>query len=118
MGQELRLDTYGTVTLDASGNGTVKLGPVQGVMWKPENAAVSTTTSVKFPKCDIYVGGSSTPGQLVDSTYTGNSDASGKVGGTVVYPGQYIWAVWSGGDVGATATLSISGTATIGYRNG
>jgi hypothetical protein len=114
----MSLDTYGTTTLDSSGNGSVRLGPRVGVLWNPTVAAVSTSTATKFPVCAIYVGGSSTPGQLVDATYTGNSDSTSKLEGTAVYPGHYVWAVWTGGDVGATATLSLFGTQKTGYRNG
>jgi hypothetical protein len=115
--KELQLDTYGTVTLDSSGNGTVRIGPPSGVMWKPEVVSIFTSTATLFPVCNIYVGGSSSPGQRIDGTYTGNQNSTTNIAGSLVYHGQYVWAVWTGGDVGAVATLSIVGKSVVGYRD-
>lgn len=113
---EFPLNTSVNITLDVSGNGTAKIGPNVGQQWNPTNVSVHVSTATNFPKCSIYAGGSSQPGQLVDSTYTGNDDSSGKIEGTVIFPGHNIWAVWTGGDANATATLSVFGTYTTNYR--
>lgn len=113
---ELRLDTFAAVTLDAGGGGRVQLGPRTGEMWRPTVAGVSTNTAAKLPQCSIYVGSAANPISLVDHSYTGHADSTSRISGTVVYPGHSIWAVWSGGDPGAVATLSLFGTKQIGYR--
>jgi hypothetical protein len=107
-----------SVILDASGNGTVQLGPSVGQRWQLNNAAVGTSTAVKIPTCILYMGGSPTAPNQVDSTYTGSQDASGKVDAYPLTNGQKIFAVWSGGDVGARATLSLFGVVETDYRNG
>lgn len=108
------LNTFANVTLDTSGNGTVKLSPEIGQRWNILTAAVSTSTSVKIPQANIYIGGAPTPSNLVDGTFTGNLDSTSKTAGFVFSNGQYIWAVWTGGDVGALATLSIIGVMEYG----
>lgn len=63
----------------------------------------------------LYQGSPSTPLQPIDSTFQGGGDSSGKVGGTLYYPGQILWAVWIGGDPGAIGTLQVYGQqATTG----
>lgn len=110
------LNTSGSVTLNASGTGTVTLAPGMGLRWALTVAAVSTSTSVKVPQCNIYMGGSPTPDNLVDGTFSGNLDSTGRVDGLPLMNGQKVMAVWTGGDVGAKATLSITGTESNDYR--
>lgn len=105
-----------TVKLNASGNGQVSLTPPSGTRWDLQLAAVSTTGTVKLPQCFLYLGNSNGPLTLIDSTNAGNSASSGKVRGAPVYAGTAIWAVWSGADANAQATLQLYGTQTTGYR--
>jgi hypothetical protein len=105
------------VKLDGSGNGTVSLGPYVGQRWRLSNAAVSTSTAVKVPTCILYMGGAAVPGFQVDSTYTGSQDASAKVDAFPLTNGQKIFAVWSGGDANAIATLSLFGTVETDYKS-
>lgn len=108
------LNSSGSVRLDANGNGIVALGPQGSAVWALTVAAVSTSTSVKVPQCSVYMGTSAVPANLVDGTFTGNLDSTDRVSGWPLLPGQQVWAVWSGGDAGATATLSIIGTERTG----
>lgn len=110
------LDQAVTVTLDGSGNGQAALTPPSGCMWQIALAAVSTTSKTNASKCLLYSGSSSGPLTLLDSTFLGNGASSGKVGGTVYYHGAYLWAVWTGADPGALATLEIYGVQVTGYR--
>lgn len=109
--QELQLNKGGQVTLNASGTGTVKLGPTQyGQRWKVTNVAVATSTAVNVPECRIYLGPPAATSMLGGS-FSGNQDtASTQV---ELLPGQYLTAVWTGGDSGAVATLSLYGTRVI-----
>lgn len=108
------LNQEASVTLDGSGNGTVQLGPRIGQRWNVTNAAVLIANAVKVPQASWYAGGAPTPGNFVDGTFTGNLDATGRIANFTITPGSYVWAVWAGGDPGATATLSIIGIQTYG----
>lgn len=106
---------FGQVTLNASGNGTAKVGPLtEREVWSPTMAYVGVTTNVKEALCSIYVGHDTSAPYQVDTTYTGSSgDSTGRVAGKTLRQGNFIWAVWTGGDVGATATLTVNGTREI-----
>lgn len=115
--RQVPVSPQATVTLNASGNGQVSLTPPSGTRWDLQLAAVSTTGTIKLPQCFLYLGNSNGPLTLIDSTNLGNSASSGKVRGAPVHAGTYIWAVWSGGDAGALATLQLYGTQATGYRS-
>jgi hypothetical protein len=78
------------------------------------NAAVRISNAVKIPSANIYIGGTPTDAFFVDGTYTGNADGTGKTANYPIPFGESIFAVWAGGDAGATATLSIIGIKTYG----
>ncbi|MCW2899980.1 MAG: hypothetical protein JWO67_2245 [Streptosporangiaceae bacterium] len=105
-----------TVKLSALGAGQCSLTPPSGVMWQLSLASLSIANPVNIPSGFLYTGNSNGPIQLIDSTYAGASASSGKVAGVPFYPGIYLWAVWSGGDALATATLQVFGTAVSNYR--
>lgn len=98
-----------SVVLDGSGNGTVKLGPSNSFQqWVPSNAACAVSSNNAEPVFVLYNG---TPGNAnrIGGTYTGSNDNT-DISGVTLFPGSYLTGVWSGGDPGATATLSIQGT--------
>lgn len=109
-----------SVILNGSGNGTVRIGPLNArEIWHPENVHVSTNqppnSIVKEAMCQIYVGDS--PNYQMnfrDATYNGShGDSSSRVNADRVKSGQFIWAVWTGGDAGASAILTVTGTKDI-----
>jgi hypothetical protein len=103
-----------SIVLDGSGNGTAHLGPRgMGTVWLPQVVSIKTSTAVKSPTCKVYAGASATDDNFVDGTYTGAQNATDNIGGQRIYPGFQIWAVWTGGDAGATATLSVSGSKEL-----
>ena len=104
-----------SVKLDASGNGTVKVGPIgHRETWFPETASASASSAVLEAACRIYVGPSPTASYFRDGTLSGSTgDSTDRVSGTTVSLPWSVWAVWSGGDVGAIATLNVSGTKTV-----
>jgi hypothetical protein len=106
-----------TVQLSATGAGQISLTPPSGTMWQLALAAVSTTSMVKFSRVFLYLGNSNGPITLIDSSYSGNSASSGKVGGTPLFPGQCIWATWTGADANSYATLQIYGSQISSYRS-
>lgn len=111
----LPLSEFVSVVLNGSGAGTAKIGPAaHGVIWKPTVASVRVSTQVKSPTCLIYAGDSATPDNFVDGTFTGAQNSTSNIDGQVLTLGQFVFAVWSGGDVGAQATLTVTGTKDIG----
>lgn len=111
----LPLSEAAFVTLDVSGNGTAKLGPAaHGVAWKPSRVGVKTSTSVLSPKCIVYAGSSPTSDNFVDGTFTGQANATDAIVGQELRLGSYVWAVWTGGDAGAQATVTVTGSKDIG----
>lgn len=96
-------------TLDGTGAGTAYLGPAPGKVWRLTIAAVQTNTAVKVPTCIIYMGAAATSNNLIDGTFTGNLDTSDAVTAYDLSNGNYLWAVWSGGDPGSIGTVSIYG---------
>jgi hypothetical protein len=102
-----------SVTLDGTGAGTVRLAPDEpGVAWYPQTVHVQVSSNVKEATCVIYAGPSATQPYFVDGTFSGSSgDATDKIAARVIARTQtpYVWAVWSGGDAGAQATMIITG---------
>jgi hypothetical protein len=105
----IQVDPFNTVVLDGSGNGQCRIEPTAGARWRLRLANVSTNGVTNNPTCTIYRGSSSGPLQQIDFTNTGNSASSQKVAAAPFFAGQALWAVWAGGDPGATATLQAYG---------
>lgn len=104
------------IVLDVSGNGTAQVGPIGArEVWHPENAHVSVQTPVNNEaQCKIYVGDRPIDSTFRDGTFSGSSgDSTDRVSSDVVKVGQYIFAVWTGGDPGQTATLIVTGRKDI-----
>lgn len=105
------LNTYGSTTLSAAGAGTVALVPSRLETWQVTRIAVSSTSSASEPEADVYVGTMS-PANFLGGTYSGSKDQSDE--DVTIPPGTPLICVWTGGDPGAEATLSIFGTRTFG----
>lgn len=104
-----------TVVLNGSGTGTAKIGPSGAFeTWQAQAAAVSVATNSAEAQCRIYLGDSAIAPNFVDSTLSGSTgDSTGRVSARPLRLGDYIWAVWTGGDPGAVATLNVTGTRTV-----
>lgn len=116
MSAEVPLSDFVQIRLDGSGNGTAQLGPrAHGQVWKPTVASIKMTgpTPSGVATCFVYAGGAVTDSNFVDSTYDVNNDSTDRVTGQALALGQYVFAVWSGGNPGATATLTVNGTKVI-----
>lgn len=109
-----------SVTLNGSGNGTVQLGP-QHVRehFQVDSASVAVaplpgnSAPLKQASCSIYVGTSVNASTFFGTTITGSTGDTCTVG-TDIQTGQLVFAVWTGGDAGAVATMSLNGQRTIG----
>jgi hypothetical protein len=104
-----------SVILDSSGNGSVQTGPNIG-KWNLTHAAINTSSAAKTPQCKLYMGTDTGIANLIDGTFVGSLNSTDNVSAKPIGPGEYIFAVWTGGDPGATATLTVNGTLTTGYR--
>lgn len=105
------------VTLDASGNGTARIGPDEpAAIWRPTLVHVDVNTAVSEASATIYAGQAPVQRYFVDATMTASSgDSSDRITGKVISRTQlpYIWAVFTGGDPGAAAVLNVTGTKDI-----
>lgn len=109
----LPLNQKAYATLDGNGNGTASTGPLSsGEVWSGITAHVSVATNAAEATCQIYSGAAETPGYFGDATTWGSTGDSTSNLNTVRVGGQ-VFAVWSGGDPGALATLVLSGTKSV-----
>jgi len=117
----LRLDQTAAVVL-VGGNGTVSIGPDGShEYWYPDTVSVIAPNPAggvpaNEATCNLYAGPRASQEYFVDGTYSGSSgDSSGRFSGFTIgrHANAKIWAVWSGGDPGATATLRVQGTKEI-----
>jgi hypothetical protein len=109
----MQLNTYGSVTLNASGTGQVTLNPTAMMDWRVTRMAVKTTQApnqTPIPTCTVYLGNVS-DGDIVDQTWTGSRDVS-DCDIAVPYGTPLIFR-WEGGVAGTTATASILGTQAL-----
>lgn len=102
-----------SVVLNGSGGGTAAVGPsITDEVWTVAVAAVSASTNVSEATCKTYAG-STTAGGFVDGTTWGSTGDSTSSFSAPVYSGQQVFAVWTGGDAGAIATLVVTGTRQV-----
>jgi hypothetical protein len=110
------LNENGSVTLDGAGNGTLRMIPAGGSQtWLPATVSVSASSNTAEAQCKIYIGPSATDAYFVDGTLSGSTgDSTDAVAGYQADThGNSLWAVWSGGDAGAQATMTVHGTQQL-----
>lgn len=113
------LNQSAVVTFNGAGAGTAQLGPLSArEMWQPAVVSVKTNqapgTIVNEAECKIYAGADTSDSNYVDGTLSGSTgDSSGNVAGQEIDCGEYVWAVWSGGDAGVQGRLNVQGTKVI-----
>lgn len=105
-GNAVTLDGAGSVVLDATGYGTVRLAP-SGEKWEIRRVHVECSTATLEAQSKTYRN-QIAPRYVIDGTYSGST---GDTSDTPIYleDGQAMIVEWTGGDVGATATVTISG---------
>lgn len=110
----LPITASAVVVLDGSGNGTASIGPTSsGERWIGGfTAAVRASTNVKEAIASVYCGAGVSPAYYVGGTSWGSTgDSTSNTPGLAV--GQNVFAVWTGGDAGSTAYLSVTGTRQV-----
>jgi hypothetical protein len=100
-----RFNRSASVVLDAAGDGELQIQP-PGMDWEIISTVVSTSTRVLEPECRLTKNGTD-DGAMVDGTYAGSWDVSDTV--IPLQAGDVLYVAWTGGDVGATATVRVSG---------
>jgi|ERR1700750_1060424 len=115
MPQAIPLEKFAQVTLDASGNGTVSLGPAKfNESWQIDTVSTSVSTNVgaggiiQEPQFAAYRDNVS-QSALIGGTYSGSFDYDNAFNYTV-YSGRLIAFQWTGGVPGATASVHLYGT--------
>jgi hypothetical protein len=111
---QVPLSVSGQVVLDGSGNGQVQLGPaITGTSWTPSNVGVlvAPTSTTVVSQFKIY-NGAPIAANFIGGTYTGDNNSSAISVGNM-YPGSVITGVWTGGNPGATATMTLTGTQNV-----
>lgn len=99
----------GTVALDATGSGRVTLGPDQGPPnWEVTSVVTQTNRPgvAPIPRVQLYLD-SVDPTNSLGLRYDGSFGQAG--GNQILSRGQHIIAVWSGGQVGDLASLTLGG---------
>lgn len=98
------------IVLDGSGNGAVSIGPSNSAQtWTPTQINVQVTSNVKEPLFKYYKGRTAGNLNYLGGTSTGSNDQS-DISGQILYPGESFYCVWTNGDAGATASVSLNGT--------
>lgn len=114
MARSIPLTASAETVLDASGNGTASVGPTaQGETWEAGFVAgVHCSTNANEASMKLYCGGGASPAYFVGGTTFGSTgDSSSDT--PQLQTGQSVFAVWTGGDPGAAAYLSINGTRSV-----
>jgi hypothetical protein len=112
--QSVQLTETNSVALDGSGNGKVGLGPTgPQEAWTPSNVSVICSTNVLEAVCKVYAGPSATSPYFKDITVDGSTGDATDRCNILIPKGWFVWAVWTGGDAKATATLNVDGVKTV-----
>jgi hypothetical protein len=110
MGEIQPLNKSVDIILGGTGGGTARIGPSFGPpVWHVTNSQVRTSSPGQgnIPLCTLYRGTQDSNG-YIDTTYDGSADSC-DIPYDLVQGSQAI-AVWSGGNPGDVATLTLIGT--------
>jgi hypothetical protein len=109
------LDTAVSVTLDGSGNGQARIGPLKArEHWQLYMASVNANTNVKEAQCVLHWGPVISQHTFISQTATGSTGDTCALGNRDMQSGDALIAIWSNGDVGAVATIRVLGTTSLG----
>jgi hypothetical protein len=92
--------------------GRARIGPTRaGVRWDIRTISITSSSTVAIPQAELFLG---EPGaaSFKDGTYTGSRNSTNIE--ITLYSGQYFTVVWTFGDPGATANVTVTGDNVIG----
>lgn len=102
-----QLTEYASAVADANGIAIARIGPRRSFeRWHVTGVTVSSSSVALEPRVDIYRGGIG-PAFKVGGTYSGKNDSGNA--DDWVDSGQDLIAVWTGADVGAQCSMTLSG---------
>ncbi len=117
MARTVSLAASASVVLDSNGNGTAEVGPsLPGEVWSPGSTSITCGGQIPTtgtPTLFIYAGNGISNSTFIDSTYNVTGASSSMISGKQLYPGQLVFAVWSGGPPDELATLAVNGTRQV-----
>lgn len=95
--------------------GTVSIGPSDNAgpaKWNVDTVILKTSRPgvAPIPRVELYLDNASDPGSLQFISYDGSFTQAG--GSCELIRGQKLIAVWTGGTVGDTAFMTVTGTKT------
>jgi hypothetical protein len=103
-----------STTLNGSGNGSVTLGPqIVKEHWQVDSATVSVSTNTIESQCSVFLGTTPVSSTLYGETQSGSTGDTCAIGQDI-QSGQLVIAKWVGGDAGSVATMTLTGSRTIG----
>lgn len=100
-----------STTLDGTGGGSVQFGPGRpNTRWRIQGVSVNVSTNTLEATGVLFRGG-----ERISETFTASTgDSDNELPDIPLWPGETYRFVWSGGDAGATATLSFRGEEITG----
>lgn len=114
MPQQLPLTESNSGTLNGSGAATVSLGPTgPNEVWTPSNVSVLCSSNTNEATCKVYAGPAATPPYFKDITVDGSTGDATDACNIPIPKGWFVWAVWTGGDAGASCTVNVDGVKTV-----
>jgi hypothetical protein len=103
------LNESAQVILDGSGNGALTIGPQYSAQtWIPTMVGCQVTSNNLEPGFKFYRGRSAGPGNYINGTSTGSNDST-DISGVILHPGETLYCVWTAGDPGAIASVTLNG---------
>ncbi|HEV2243547.1 MAG TPA: hypothetical protein VGR98_21050 [Streptosporangiaceae bacterium] len=98
----------------AAGHAVAAGGPEGiGARWALDQAGIATSVGPgDTATCAVYAGPQASAPYLVAQSYAGGGDAIGLAGYTL-QPGEFVFAVWSGGTPASLGQLKVAGTKTV-----
>jgi hypothetical protein len=112
--EDLYEATYGATYGDAAGTGygTVTLGPsLPGTIWTPQSCSIITSSNNSGTTAFALYQNLISSATYIGGSASGNFDTASL--DITLYPGQFLLGVWSNGDPGALAVLTIYGLQVI-----
>ena len=109
-------DGTGTATVNGSGSATVTVGPHGlGTRWYPKKGDINTTSGPNDAStCQVFIGPAASAMDTLGAgqSYAGGGDTFG-LSGEMLQPGEFVTAVWTGGNPGDVATLRVTGSQIV-----
>lgn len=103
----------GTMSISAA-QVSLQAGPSGiGARWALDQAGIATSVGqADVSTCAVYAGPQASAPYLVAQSYAGGGDAIG-LAGYELQPGEFVFAVWTGGTPGSVAQLKVAGQKTV-----